>query len=262
MYSVDNIQEEDDLDDSNQEIDTFERRIPTQHTDGDSKPFTDDPSDFRFKGNRIINIETGVFSIPYKYTPSNANHGFSTNHTNTTKSNGVPSFVNGTAWVKTAKKLAKLDHGASDSHLEETKLDTTRFEQSTLKRDVLKALGAKDSETSVKMRSTQSAKGIKSIKDIQQVDAAYNIKPSRPQTTSATNLIKQGRSFKVKNNNKASQRKYKLNEPSDDIFASSSENLSEFEDLLEKKTILRQNEKKRYLIFSLTISFEIFYQLF
>ena len=245
---MDNIQVQDELDDSNEEIDPNDIRMPTINTDRDTRSSIKESSDFKFKGKRIINVETDVFSIPSKYTPS-TNHGFSsTNAANTTKSNTIPSFANGAAWIKTAKKLAKFDHGGSDSHLEETKLDTSHFD-TTLKRDLMKALGATDTDTSIKMRSTQSAKGLKAVRDIQQADAAYNIKPSRPQTTSSTNILKQGRSFKGVDENKAYQLKYKLNEPSEDIFADSSENLSEFEDVLEKKTMLKQNNKSRYFIF-------------
>ncbi len=186
-------------------------------------------SKIKLGSEKNIKLEPDAYSLSYKYTPS-TRHGLST-----TKGDSIPTILkDGVSWMQAAKRLT---NGTSESHLEETKGDSSQFEESALKRGLKKAFGATDSEASIKMRNTQSAQGIKPVISVQPVDSAYSIKPSRPQTTTASKLIK--RKMK-KSEYYMSSSRYQLNDPLD-ILADSSESMSEFEDVLEKKAVMNMN---------------------
>jgi len=221
--------------DSNDEIDEGDRDAAIFVTDNtDAKLFNRTATAGQsHRKMKMISTEPEYFPVGIKSYTSTV-QGLSTAHSN--RSGHLPLFLNGQTWIKNAQKIIKTDQSTFESHLEETKMDSLHGDPSLLRKNVMKALGA-DTESSFRLRSVQSVKGLNSIDEGTNKQAA---KPSRPQTTFMKSNIKSGRSLKAKE--KAGQKdanKYKIPEPGN-LFDDSDDSNREFEDVLEMKSTLQK----------------------
>jgi len=231
---------QDEGEDSNDEIDEGDRNAAifvTDNTVESTKGFSHHRIATAGQSHRkklqTISTEPEYYGVGgMKSYTSTAKGGLSTAHSN--KSGHLPLFLNGANWIKTAQKLIKTDQSTFETQLEETKMDSLHGDAGTLRRNVMKALGA-ETESSFRLRSVQSVKGLSSIDEIKGLNK--NVKPSRPHTTIMKNNIKSVRSQRAK------EKVQKQAKKAGDLFGDSSDGEnSEFEDVLEMKSTI-QKEK-------------------
>ena len=230
--------------DSNDEIDEGDRDAAIFVTDSNEAKFFNRvaTADHSHRKMKMISTEAEYFPVGIKSYTSTV-QGLSTAHSN--RSGYLPMFLNGQTWIKNAQKMIKTDQSTFESHLEETKMDSLHGDPSLLRRNVMKALGA-DTESSFRLRSVQSVKGLNSIDEGSNKHA---VKPSRPHTTFMKSNIKSGRSLKAKEKAQAQTQKeankYKIPEPGDLFGDSDDENNSEFENVLEMKSNLQKEKSAK-----------------